>query len=563
MLSYVFSLIVFAIAMSICGCASVPHQVKSSSQVTALITNVFSTDYAPKEFKERNSKWNLEAATDLLQRHLESSGTGPRSAFLEFFGSLKDLHSRPVFQKQNTVWLGFHVKRVGERYLIAWVDPVSPAKRLISVGDEIRQFDQKSVSQAIGEIQRQTRWFSTPAFEQSFAEWFLTFRSTSDFSEVPAVGRDVEIEIVKPGGNSGNRIVLQWINENEHPASERCPYWGKSKIGFLPALGSVVWKSPEGSVYSSYIFRHGGKDYGYIRFQTYDLSSQRRLQALSELDNTVSELNKRKVSSIVIDQTGNGGGNFVFGFALLSRLTDKKMRTPLQRYIIDGRKLVGFGDIKAIEEDIQQFAKVKTDAEASEMLARHPLFTDNLNFIRKDLASAKMFFNFMNYFVEEAKLNPSRHLTKPWHQVQEWIEPHPKVHYGGSIILLIDELNLSAAEFIASTLQDNHRAKLIGVTTAGAGGDQRAITMNLTCPNPSGVYQFNRCISPEDASSLKSMNLQGFTYTITLGERVSRDGKMKGPIENVGVFPDIPHALTERDIRANFRDYRKLILNSL
>ena len=84
--------------------------------------------------------------------------------------------------------------------------------------------------------------------------------------------------------------------------------------------------------------------------------------------------------------------------------------------------------------------------------------------------------------------------------------------------MLVDELDFSAAEYApakyaAAIMKDNKRAILFGICTAGGGGDQRLRKINDPL-------------------------LSGYSYTITVGERVNKEGRLLGPIENVGVSPD-------------------------
>jgi hypothetical protein len=271
------------------------------------------------------------------------------------------------------------------------------------------------------------------------------------------------------------------------------------------------------------------------------LPAEKRLLALKEMDAAIRAYRRLKIESLIFDQLGNGGGDFIFGYTLMSRLTRKAMRAPLQSYLVDGEQVLGFGTVAEIERDLGEFAKVKSEASARRLLGRHPLFTGNLNYIDKNLTAVKNFRSFFEPLLVEAKANPVRHPTKPHFQFLEWVEPFRGPRFEGPIVMLIDEMNISAAEYVAALMKDNDRAFLIGATTAGAGGDQRAVVATAS-------------------NGLSGIGLGGFTYTVTLGQRVSGDGVALGPIENRGIEPDLAYAISREDLLGGFLKFRELIL---
>lgn len=100
------------------------------------------------------------------------------------------------------------------------------------------------------------------------------------------------------------------------------------------------------------------------------------------------------------------------------------------------------------------------------------------------------------------------------------------VPYTKPILVLINELDFSCADVFPAILRDNGRATLFGKKTAGAGGYVR--------PYP----------------ALSRFGVAGYTLTGSLLYRL--DGTS---IENLGVSPDIPYEITERDLSENYSDY--------
>lgn len=116
----------------------------------------------------------------------------------------------------------------------------------------------------------------------------------------------------------------------------------------------------------------------------------------------------------------------------------------------------------------------------------------------------------------------------------DYIEPHPSVAYTKPILLLVNELSFSCGDLFPAILQDNHRAVIMGMPTAGAGG----YVLQTTFPNRFGIA--------------------GYTYTSSIIQRVDRK-----PLENLGVIPDIVYKVTAQDLQNDYQDYKKAVLKAL
>ncbi|TBR20006.1 protease-like activity factor CPAF, partial [bacterium] len=112
--------------------------------------------------------------------------------------------------------------------------------------------------------------------------------------------------------------------------------------------------------------------------------------------------------------------------------------------------------------------------------------------------------------------------------------PHPTERYTKPILLLINELDFSCGDFFPAILQDNKRATVFGVRTAGAGGAVKATQF----PNQFGIA--------------------GLAYTWTIALRTNGQ-----PIENLGVTPDVDYKTTEEDLKTGFAGYARAIQAAL
>jgi hypothetical protein len=526
------SSILCLLGISVSVAVSVLAAASSQDEVIAQIQRTFSTDYAPAAYKQQLFGWNLsEQIARLRTNHLS------RASVLDFFANLRDIHSHPIFKGGGSaVWLGVHIKKTKSGYYVAWVEP--SVKTILRPGDQVLSFDGIDTADAVSRVRTTLKWHSTPDFEQSFAEWFLTFRANSDFVELPPKDSQVKLTFRRGSNPELKSETLVWLDDDEHPPS-RCPFWGKTRNGFLPPLGNIVWDAGTESLFRAYVFQRDGKSFGYLRLHTFELKPEQRLRAIEEVDKAVAKFNEHKVQAVVLDETGNGGGHFLFAFTLLSRFVEKPMRAPLQRFLVDRNEVVGFGKISDFEKTAEGLAKTTTDAEAREVLANDPLFRDNLNFMPRTKAIADDYREFLHFLIEDAKRRPERHLCGPIGELEQWVRPSEGERYSGKMLMMTDELDFSAAEYAAAIFKDNNRGRLLGVTTAGGGCDQRHCKIN-----------------DDDL-------LDGFTYTVTLGERVSHDGKLLGPIENVGVAPDYECRISDRDLRSNFSQYAQAVVDRL
>ena len=107
-------------------------------------------------------------------------------------------------------------------------------------------------------------------------------------------------------------------------------------------------------------------------------------------------------------------------------------------------------------------------------------------------------------------------------------------HYTKKIVVLINELTFSAGEFLAAILQDNKRAALFGVRTAGAGGCQKRICI----PNNLGIGDI--------------------TLTWTIARRTNGEY-----IENKGVQPDVTYGVTAEDSRSGYVGYLQALVATI
>ncbi len=532
------------------------------------LDRVFAERYAPAEFKAERFGWERTTEVARLKKAVISNPRLSDEQFRRlvrvFFLSMRDIHTGVSFDRNSAVWLGLHFRTVGEKVLIAWIDRGALPQTAFpfQVGDELISFGGRSPSVAIASVAQQTGWRSTPDFDRSFAEWFLVVRSRSEWPSVPAPGAQVELQIREKGKSAPVTHSLTWLDMEARAPTARCPFWGKTKSGWVPQLGDPKWRG--GERFTAYAFRDAGQLIGYIRIPSYAFKPMDSVKAMAEFDATIDSFNELGIEKLILDQTGNAGGNFLFGFALMSKLTASVLKPPLQHYMITSTgEIVGFGKRATLAGMLKQAEGVRTEAAAREYMAKSPVFTGGMRFAPKELSTVQMFRDFVRVLVEHPTPAQGSTLTKLHFAVQDRIAPRSTAKGGrftGPMVVLIDELNISAAEYVAAAYKDNGRARLVGVRTSGAGGDQRVVHRDRVCSESAPRSPFVPCVPASVSVVMRDLGITSFRYTISLGYRVKPSGEVIAPFENTGVAPDVEVLITASDIADGFKAYRDRVL---
>jgi hypothetical protein len=269
------------------------------------------------------------------------------------------------------------------------------------------------------------------------------------------------------------------------------------------------------------------------------------------------------VDRIVLDETGNPGGNYLVGIELLARLSDRDVVAPFEQYVVTKRgEIAGFGSLPSLATLAGEADKLRSDEQVAALYASSSYVQGRLCFLPPTLASARQLAGWLRFLAGQPTPEDHSRLTEPHASVQDYYQPSGR-RFGGKIVMLIDELVISAPEFVAATLKDNGLGVLFGQQTAGAGGTQRMVQRDHRCggePDP-----FTPCVTREVADDMKALGVTSFSYTVTLGVRRGADGQAREYIENIGVKPDTTYDITVDDLQHGMRGYvarvRKLLLS--
>ncbi len=248
---------------------------------------------------------------------------------------------------------------------------------------------------------------------------------------------------------------------------------------------------------------------------------------------------QKETDGLVIDQVNNPGGSVFYLYALASYLTDKPLKTAHHRLII-GEENAAWAANLLLQIMQPQKAEKK---ETKKKLAKDEDEDDGFSGYPVSQKFMMMMVQFAQFILKQFDAGKRfTELTHLW-GVDD-IDPNPKSErrYTKPILLLTNALDFSGGDFFPALMQDNERATILGVRTSGAGGAVKPYDL----PNQFGI------------SSLAA--------TWTIAERRTVDPKSPNagkPIENLGVTPDIPYDITEKDMKTGFSEYRDAILKAL
>lgn len=279
-----------------------------------------------------------------------------------------------------------------------------------------------------------------------------------------------------------------------------------AKRSFVPALGKIVWELPKTRAaqipFDAHIYRTtGDQNIGYLRIPHYFCDPN----AANVFEELIAHF-ERSTVALVLDQVNNPGGSMFYMYALLATLTAKPLTLPRHQLALT-------------DQDASLAAAIVKETEAGKTgPSERPGFEELVAYSRFVLSEIK---------------EGRKKLTNPVHLGGVTEIPPARIHYTKQIVVLINERDFSAAEFLAAILQDNERATLFGTRTAGAGG----------------------CIRP-----LTTPNDFGMTMTVTWTIAWRTKGQ---PIQDLGVVPDVAHNITEDDIHSDFASYRNALLATI
>lgn len=544
--------LVVCLLMLVSSTYSATTKQKKMVRLIDSVSDVYDSMYAPALWKKEFANWSLAAQVAIAKEQVLSKELTTQEfqkVLNQFVLSMKDFHVSMRFFATERATLPIKVRGVAGKYFLVHIDrtKLPQASFPFSVGDEIIKLGGDSIHKIVTDI-KSLLGGNTEVTDQALAEMMLTSRSARSAMSVPQ--GPVTLVFKKNDKEVSHQLIWEHTQEvvSSHNSNQKKSYKFKNdeskisidelnmsvelpvgmlassnskngfaigaKKSFLPSLGTKIWESDKESSFDAYIYMNSKKELvGYIRIKSYGAGEKESL----EFKEIMKKFSKT-TDKLVIDQLNNPGGSVFYLYSLVSMLTDKPMATP-KHYMAINQEMV-FGANKSLKD----MEKIKNQADlhkafGAKTIGGYPLDMNFLEFM-------KVYYRFIM-----SEWNEGKTLTKPHHLYGvDHINPHPEVKYTKPILLLVNELDFSGGDFFPAIMQDNKRATIMGVRTAGAGGYVNSVKI----PNQFGV--------------------QSFSFTASLADRVDNT-----PIENLGVTPDVDLTLTVNDFKNNFRDYVKKI----
>jgi len=557
------------------GAANSANEVTRRAQIQTLdfVAQTFSAHYAPIEWKRDHFGVEIADLKAKAQRKIERgdpvlSTREYQNVIAEFVGGLKDYHVGIQFFSTEQSMMPFSIMEAKGKYFVTYIDPRMAAAVPFKVGDQIVEFDGQKTGDAVKGLLRD-KTGNVARTDKTLATMKLTRRNRQAGDVVPTgtarikfSGKDGRLQTTEmPWLHMGELVpedtpardggqLLQDFDpfdpssrpelaerRIQHPALEAIkkivpnmlnpiaamlrrgtddpmaadPFAVGGKESFVPNLGEVLFQLPPQLPIKAYIYKdEKGRHIGYIRISDYVQPEQ-----VADIFGQIIEVFEAKTDALVIDQVNNPGGSVFYLYALLSRLSTKPLIVPKHRTLTGEEEAMQMAPILATE------SQITSDALAQQVLG------PSMGGLPTTLKLYKKIVGYAKFIL--AELHAGRRLTNEVAMMGvDEIDPHPTQQYTKPIQVLVNELDFSSADFFPAILQDNGRAQIFGTRTSGAGGAVRPTQF----PNQFGIAMIS------------------YTWSIAM--------RMIGQvIENLGITPDKPYALTPDDLQNNFRGYKK------
>lgn len=520
-----------------------------------IIKHILEVKYAPLTLKKTSLNWDLDEAFNKAKQEIGETEQITTKKFQQIvrrlLASMRDFHVAARFSSTERAFLPFSVRKVGGRYFIDTIDEetLSEMNFDIEVGDELLEFDRQPVDDVVNQLISEMGLDPISPTAQMLATNALTDRSGKKGDDVPDGSVYLTIRSVSSGSRIKYQLMWDYFTEmvyspldlcligvskpqkkkyvtnsfmdmtaphhvlHGHPFRERAGDLGAKK-SFLPELGKKVWEAQEKSPFEGYIYENEqGRKIGYVRIPDYSGS----VDDIQEFARIIKHL-EENTEALVLDQLHNPGGIVMYCYSLASTLTDSPLITPRHRLLLTQK------DVFKAYEDFSKLEDVRSNTDATN------LFPDDQYMTYEYALFYREFYRFL--LIE---WNSGRRLTLPTYIGGiDHINPHSKCRYTKPILMLIDEMDFSCADFLPAIMQDNKRATLFGTCTAGAGG----------------------CVSRTEF--INNNGIAQIAYTFTIAERMGSE-----LIENKGVTPDIIYEITVEDMLTKFKPYIAAVNNAV
>ena len=325
-----------------------------------LIIQLFDKDYAPLHWKEKLFGFSYEEkATDLLE-YVKKDITDADfyRAIGRFVSSFHDSHISYSIPSNQRSWLPFDVDDIEGKIIVTkLLDHYADGDAPIRVGDEVVSIDGRDAKDIRDELLQYVGQ-GNPRTEIRMATSYLTFRPQWRFPETPEGYSSVKVRT--PDG-SLHKVSVEWLtkgylmpslhrpgvtlaskammmlsdepskpnffevarNREEESINELRSY-GRGYVSPFFSFGDHFIVRKEKPYYSGE-FQLGDYRIGFLRIHTFSSRSINFDETYAELEEEVAYF-EENTDALIIDITGNTGGNYCFTLNVASMFFDEPQR---------------------------------------------------------------------------------------------------------------------------------------------------------------------------------------------------------------------------------------------
>lgn len=509
------------------------------------IINTFTQQYGPLQWKEENLGLDFNMLAEDLIREAGEAATDKDfyQAVAVFLTSLQDAHVSYVIPSSYSARLPFTTLYFKDGVIVRSIDRKNLPANIFPVeeGDLLIAIDEEPVEQIINELSLYDTTGNDASTKKFIGTYYLTYRAQETFPYVPS--GPVKLTFLSKKDGSQKDVELEWISEGldlaEMPPKSATAVMAKAMAtpnkrdlrdmsvlidndpgkvfpeiqGEQALIGGLmpffpVWdsfkKRSERPFYTG-TFNVGKYIIGYIRINTW---SNPGVDNIKIFEDEIRYMNNN-TDALVIDQTNNGGGSICYVSEIASF------------FISEPKNEMRF-QLRANRSWLSLYESNYANAGGAEKV------------------HAKMWLDAMR----KAVINGD-HLSAPVPMCAFSGKVFPKkdehempATYLKPVMILINELDFSAADMFPAIMQDWKVATLFGTKTVGAGG---SVVGTSYVGNSELSIRFTRSLAVRE------------------GEYPAENGTMTHYIENVGVTPDIEYEVTLKDHYDGYKGYKKTI----
>lgn len=510
-----------------------------------MIVDLFEHRYGPLPWKSELLGINhMAMASELLTSAYEATSDEEFfQAIALYLGTFQDAHVSYSFPSSYIATLGFDADDIGGNVIITYIERELLPEDIFpfSIGDRIIALDGISVDELRAELSLLDSLGTTRADARNAAQ-NLVWRAQAKFPFMPE-GRAL-VTIEPHNGSPAVTVDIPWITKGL-PFAPIAVYLNKSKASSaatkpapraLDRLRSIVssvgvegyedeeeigeppftlwpdFMQIEDAPFFAGTFALGAKKIGFIRIETFAETWEQLDKIFEFLKRIVPRLQKN-TDALILDLTGNGGGDLCYGEVLAGFFIDQPIPgiatciKPTRKWVTEFEWALE----EAPEDDIE-------------------ILINTIRVIREAL-------------VRDDRLTEPFRLCSPLKHVPPATTlDDVDITYTKPLLILVNAFSASMGEIFPAMLQDPGRAMIFGTRTMGAGG-------NVVGVGPMGNSDIAVSVTESLVWRSRDVALSNGTTTRY--------------IENVGVIPDYPYEVTLEDFLLGYEGYRAAIESAL